>query len=64
MKIKIVSNNIVYEGYEIDAVELNRIAIHKCTGLIYLMNLMDDESRIAYMWFKDDNTDTSYFVKL
>lgn len=64
MKIKIVSNDIVYEGYEIDIVELNEIAIHKCTGLIYLMNLMDDESRIAYMWFKDDNTDTSYFVKL
>lgn len=64
MKVKIVSNDIIYEGYEIDIVELNRIAIHKCTGLIYLMNLMDDESRIAYMWFKDDDTDTSYFIKL
>ena len=64
MKIKIVNNDTIYEGYEIDTVELNKIATHKCTGLIYLMNLIDDESHITYMWFKDDDADINYFVKI
>lgn len=63
MKIKIVNNDTIYEGYEINTVELNKVATHKCAGLIYLMNLIDDESHIVYMWFKDDDTDTNYFVK-
>ena len=67
MKIKFETmDNTILEGYEITTIELNKIARNKCKGLTYLMNVMsaEDGNNTVYMWFKDDDTDTSYFVEI
>lgn len=61
--IETTDGNII-EAEIIDTVRLNRIARNNCQGLTYLMNVMDVETTNCYMWFKDDRTETSYFVEL
>lgn len=63
IKIETTDGNVI-EAEIIDLVRLNRIARNSCQGLTYLMNIMDSETTNCYMWFKDDRTETSYFVEL
>lgn len=63
IKIETTDGNVI-EAEIIDLVRLNRIARNSCQGLTYLMNVMDSETTNCYMWFKDDRTETSYFVEL
>lgn len=63
IKIETTDGNVI-EAEIIDTVKLNKIARNTCQGLTYLMNVMDSETTNCYMWFKDDRTETSYFVEL
>ena len=64
-KIKIESmDEHVIEAEVIDLVQLNRIARKCYQGLTYLMNVMDSETTNCYMWFRDDKTETNYFVEI
>lgn len=64
-KIKIeVNDEKIIEGVLVDLAELNKIARMKCRGLTYLMNVMDINTIKCYMWFKDDDNDANYFVKI
>lgn len=62
--IKIKNDERIIEGELVDLVELNKIAVMGGKGLTYLMNVMDDNTTKCYMWFKNDDNKTNYFVKI
>lgn len=65
MKIRIETlDDMIIEGNLITQSELDEIARNGCKGLTYLMNVTDKNRNLIYMWFKDDDTDTSYFVMI
>lgn len=57
-------DNMTIEGNLITHSELDEIAKLGCKGLTYLMNVTDKNRNLSYMWFKDDDTNTSYFVTI
>lgn len=62
MSIIIETERKVLSGELIDLAELNRMAISRCNGLKYLMNVMDVDGLGVYMWFVDDGE--NYFVDI
>ncbi len=64
IKFKSFTDGRIMEGELVNTVELNKIARLNCKGLTYLMNVMDDETGYVYMWFKDDDMDKNYFLRL
>lgn len=63
-EIRIEADEKIIEGFLVDLAGLNKIARMKCKGLTYLMNVMDDNTTKCYMWFKDDDKNESYLVKI
>lgn len=64
VKYQIEVDEKIVDGFLVDFVELNKIARNNYKGLIYLMNVMDDNTTNYYMWLKNDNDNINYFVKI
>lgn len=62
-KITVKDDGLVVDGEIIDRAEINRIARMNCKGLLYLMNIMDDDTGRCYMWFKDDDKGVNYLLE-
>lgn len=63
-KIVVINDNRTIEGTLVTWADLNRIAYRKGMPLLYIKNIMDDNTGEVYGWFKDDEVDTNYLLKI
>lgn len=59
-----INNNGILEGTIVEWVDLNRIAYRKGMPLLYIKNIMDDNTGEVYAWFKDNAINANYLLKI